>query len=408
MKTKPSRLSIARAASFRWVPLAVVLGIGGANLLVFAGVRTRDPRQDRARADALFARTPLVRLQLEIAPSNIARLDRRPRDYVPLSVREGDRVYTDVAAHLKGSAGSFRPVHGKAGFTLHFDWFEASDYFHGLRKFQLNNSVQDATYLSELVCNELFNAAGVPAPHMTHALVELNRRRLGLYVLKESIEKEFLSRHFDHPRGNVYGQPGGCDVTDPIQRTEGRGPLDYAELKALAAAAREPDPARRVKRLEQTLDVDRFLSFMAMEVMLCHWDGYTLARHNYRLYHDLSTGRVVFLPHDLDQVLGNPNLPIAPHANGLIAQAVLRTPELRARYLQRVSTLFTHLFQVPALTRRIQTRAARLSSALDPVDPRLAREVERNAHGLEQRFVNRARNLARQLGAPPPAAPGTR
>ena len=30
---------------------------------------------------------------------------------------------------------------------------------------------------------------------------------------------------------------------------------------------------------------DRFLSFLATEVMLCHWDGYALNRNNFRVYH---------------------------------------------------------------------------------------------------------------------------
>ena len=64
---------------------------------------------------------------------------------------------------------------------------------------------------------------------------------------------------------------------------------DRAALEALADAALETDVAKRWPRLEQALDVDRFVDFMAMEVMVGHRDGYCLARNNYRVYHDLDS-----------------------------------------------------------------------------------------------------------------------
>jgi len=85
----------------------------------------------------------------------------------------------DVALHLKGSAGSFRPVDDKPGLTLILSRGESGGRFHGLRKFHLNNSVQDPTYLSEAVSGGLFRAAGVPAARAAHAVVELNGRKLG-------------------------------------------------------------------------------------------------------------------------------------------------------------------------------------------------------------------------------------
>ena len=51
-----------------------------------------------------------------------------------------------------------------------------------------NNSVQDSTYLSEKICREMFEAAGVPSPRAGHAVVEFDGRLLGLYVLVEGID----------------------------------------------------------------------------------------------------------------------------------------------------------------------------------------------------------------------------
>jgi hypothetical protein len=65
-----------------------------------------------------------------------------------------------------------------------------------LDKIHLNNSVQDRSYLTEILCGDLFLAAGVPAARGTHARVFLNGRDLGLYGLKEGFDQSFLRRHF--------------------------------------------------------------------------------------------------------------------------------------------------------------------------------------------------------------------
>src|SRR5262249_51556282 len=160
---------------------------------------------------------------------------------------------------------------------------------------------------------------------VSHAFVELNGKKLGLYQLKESFNEDFLARYFKRTDGNLYGQPGNGDVTEPLERVQGAGENTHADLRLLARAAHEPNAANSWEQLQRVLDVDRFLSFMAMEVMLCHWDGYTFGVHNYRVYHDMDAGKFVFFPHDTDQMLGDSNLAIMPQPAGLIAQAVLRT-----------------------------------------------------------------------------------
>ena len=143
----------------------------------------------------VFANGIVHRFQIEIAPSDLAVLRHSSRKYVPALLREGKEVYK-VGLHLKGSTGSFRGLDDKPGLTLELGRFVPGQRFHGLRKIHLNNSVEDPSYLNELLGGELFRDAGVPAPRVGHAVVELNDRRLGLYVLKEGFTEDFLALHF--------------------------------------------------------------------------------------------------------------------------------------------------------------------------------------------------------------------
>ena len=384
-----------------WLLLAAIATALVLPSQAIAAKSTKDTlRKNRAAADELFNRgTPLI-LRIEIPDSGMKSLRQDARKYVPATIHEGLDTYTNVQLHLKGSAGSYRGVDDKPGLTLKLDSGEGENAFHGLGRFHLNNSVQDPTYLSEAICGEIFRKAGVPAPRAAHALVELNGRRLGLYVLLETIDRDFLSSYFKKTRGNVYGQPGGADITEPLQRMAGDGEITREDLKALAAAVQENNPDQLAAKLDAVLDVDRYLSFMALEVMLCHWDGYTFAAHNYRVFHDEASRKMVFIPHDLDQLLGDASVPMIPGANGSVSQAILRTPKLRARYVERFGQIFTNQFVVSELTNRIHKMVAKLAPALKAYDREIGNEFPDRSESLKERIVSRAQQLTQQLGAP--------
>src|SRR5205807_8898946 len=164
-------------------------------------------------------------------------------------------------------------------------------------------------------------------------VVTVNGRRRGLYYLKEGYDRFFRKRHFTSADGNLYDGGFLRDLDQPLQLLSGKGDVkNHADLKALVAAAREGNPAKRFQRLEKLLDLDRFLSFLALEVITWDWDGYPLNRNNYRVYHDPRRDKIIFIPSGMDQMFGNPGGPLLPGFQGLIARALMETPEGRRRY----------------------------------------------------------------------------
>jgi hypothetical protein len=174
---------------------------------------------------------------------------------------------------------------------------------------------------------------------VAHARLRLNGRDAGLYVLKEGFDKKFLARHFIAAEGNLY-DGGFCQEIDgDLERDEGQGPDDHADLRALRDACQAPDTELRWKQLDQLLDVDAFLAFTALELMTCHWDGYCLNRNNYRLYFDPTSHQAHFFPHGMDQMFGDPGASILEWPGALVAAAVMQNPEWRTRYRQRLRAL---------------------------------------------------------------------
>jgi hypothetical protein len=278
----------------------------------------------------------------------------RPRGRA--TVTEGGRRYTNVSVQLKGFT-TYRSIDDRPSLTLKFDRRAVGQAFHGLTKISLNNSLQDPTRLNELVSRELFEAAGVPVPRAFHALVKLNERDLGLYVLTEGYDEIFLARYFFRTGGTLYEGGTLQDIDSSPRPSSGRAHVEDAALAQLLAATREPDPEKRFRALSQILDMERFLSMTAMETILCHSDSYSMNRNNYRFYRDPATGRFVFMPHGMDRVLGTHrsglDLSIVPPQLGMVTRAVLSTTPGRAQYLDRLGTLLTNVFQPVHVCARI-------------------------------------------------------
>ena len=348
-----------------------------------------------ARPDnGLFVDGAVWRIKLEVAPEGLRSLRSNPRLYVHATLREGTNTLREVAVRLKGSS-SFQPVDAKPSLTINCGRFKAGLRFRGLSKFHLNNSFEDPSYLNEKLGSELFSAAGVPAPRVCHAIVELNGRRLGLYVLKEGFAEEFLARHFQRTNGNLYEPQAGVapDVTGRMTRNSGDGPDNYVDLRRLADAGAQ-DVSLRWRALGETLDVDRFLTFMAMEVLSGHRDGYCLARNNYRIYRESVTGRFVFLPDGMDQLFGRADFPLEPHMAGVVGKAVLETREGRSTYRKRLAQVFTNCFDVAALTSRVRGWSGSIAPHLTRAE---ARALRREADDLSKRMQERVLYVRREL-----------
>ena len=354
-------------------------------------------------SDKLFADPQIRKLKINISPPELERLREDNRRYVRCDLTEnGELIYKSVAIKLKGAAGSFREIDDRPALTLNMDRFNKRQTFHALEKFHLNNSVQDESYLHELLCSELFRAAGQPAPRVTHARVWLNGRDVGVYVLKEAFDKRFLKRHFADATGNLYDGGFLQDLDVDLEKDAGDGPDDRSDLVALREACADSDRESRWERVGKLVDIDKFIDFMALELMTGHWDGYTQSNNNYRLYFDPSTGRAHFLAHGMDQVFGDAGFPILSYPSSIGASAVMRNPIWRAKFRDRLQ-LFLPLFVPPTrLVNRVEDLHQRLLPVFKEMGDEQANTFSERVGELKQRLVDRAVSLQEQVKLPDP------
>lgn len=364
------------------------------------GRQARFPEPGTASPEgAKFLPEALLPIALEIEPTAIELLRSHPREAVRATLQSGHDVPVPVSLRLKGSTGSFRTIDDKPSWTITFTADHPDQRLHGLRRIYLNNAVEDPTYLHEQLGSEIFRAQSIPAPRVGHARVRLNGKPLGIYVLKEGFTVDFLARHFARSDGILCDNDEGSDVDQPLHRNLPPGirssVADQTHLASdLAEAAKEPDLQRRWERFQAVLDLDRFLTFTVLEVMLGHRDGYGLARNNFRLYRDPGAGRWTFLPDGMDQLFGLASFPWKPHMSGLVAAALLETPDGRRAYASRFVERMDDVFRNPAPSQRVERLAAALRPHLSWTE-RIA--FDREVRGLQERMILREQDLRKQI-----------
>jgi spore coat protein H len=360
----------------------------------------------RAPGAEIFDNKTVLPIRIQISSNEMARLRRNDREAVRATVWEGTNVWHDVALHVKGAAGSRRGIDDKPALTLNFQKYVPDQRFHGLKKIHLNNSVQDGSYLCENICGELYRKAGIAAARVTYATVELNGRKRGFYVVKEGFTKDFLAMHFKDNDGNLYDGGFLREVTEQLERDiDGdNGPRDWSDLKALVKAAQVPEPFVRFQEMSKVLDVDRFATYCALQIMTWDWDGYLMNRNNYRVYHDPNTGKMVFLPHGMDQMFWETThfpLPRPNHRfNGLIANRFIETPQGKKLYLERFGQVFSNVFQIEMLTNRV-------NELTELIRPYMSNTNDYNNQAKRIRDLIRSQhaNFVRRLNEPEPKPP---
>ena len=349
---------------------------------------------------------PVLHWEVQVRRADLAKLrnsggpwNRENNPDSSATVRAGGQVWTNVAIHLKGAAGSFRPVDDLPALTLNFGKLQDGQTCEGHRKLHLNNSVQDASRLDEILASEMYLQSGLPTPRATRALVSLNGRYLGIYVLKGGWDKAFLKQHFGSSKGNFYDSGFLKDLDTNLERDSGEGAPDWSDLIALRQSLAVPDPAERLQRVSRHLDIDRIATLGALQILLDDWDGYLRNRNNYRVYHVPASDRLVLMPHGMDQLWRSPRGSFSPPLSSLLGQRLFSIPAMADRLTHRMRELTNTVFRpqfVDGVFSNAQSRLrerlvlegreAELPPVQRAVDSTLQRTRQRMAAFVSQRY----------------------
>ncbi len=270
--------------------------------------------------------------------------------------------------HRKGSFGSVST--SKPSLNIKFDGV-IDQKLAGLGHIVLNNAKQDPSLLNEHMAYEIYRRAGLAAPLTAHGLVQLNGKTLGLYVIKENIDKDFLARSFGkaNKQGNLYKAPLHTDFVDANKMTlknEKEEKRSRADLIAVAKALRDSPDSAFEANVSKGLNIEQFMSALAIDAIIQHRDGPLFIPNNYYIYDNPADNRFVLVPHGADYLFRTdyfndaltdpyqPKLdPFTKNKGIFFMDRARKLPALEAKFHSLVGTHIRTAWDPPTLLARI-------------------------------------------------------
>ena len=335
--------------------------------------------KDKPDYKFVFENDDILSFHITVNREDWLKMWDRPFKYVKCTIKFGDEVYQDVGLRFKGNSSS--SVGGlKKSYKFKFDEFDKKQCFHGFKKLNFSNGFKDPSLLREKLAYDLFKVAGVPASRATFAKLyltipgEYDEEYIGFYTLVEQVDKVFLEDRFGDIEGCLFKGEGMSDLIyrgDDPKRYErdyeaklSKKQRDYSVLIRFIKMLNETPEERFPFEIENTFNVETFLSWLAVNTLLSNLDSYAGTGHNYYLYFNKGTGKFEFIPWDLNEAFGNFQMGSAqemmeldiyePYAKPkLLIERILRVPKFKERYIEKIKTLMDDSFQQSAMYSKI-------------------------------------------------------
>ncbi|KAI8991448.1 coth protein-domain-containing protein [Mycotypha africana] len=264
---------------------------------------------------------------------------------------------------------------------------QAKDDISGFRKLKLRSTVTDPSYMRDYLTSDMLRAANQPATRGSYVRVFLNGRPIGLYTIMEKYDDTWLKNEFNagnkYKNGIFYEGEGGTGDKRADLSYKGDNATDYAgsaysiaeksdsgddSLNDLIAfikfinqqlefqkSANQTSLNATVTDWESHLDVEGFLTCMALDFLQGSWDAYLQNTNNYFLYKSPERNRFIYINWDYDYTMGSGPVSMKKISLGNYNEyggvktrplmvALLNVPYYRALFERRLSDLITNIY----------------------------------------------------------------
>eukprot|EP00833_Pecoramyces_ruminatium_P014954 jgi/Orpsp1_1/1188986/evm.model.d7180000068673.1 len=179
----------------------------------------------------------------------------------------------------------------------------------GRKNIRIRPDPSDKSYLRSKLCCDIANRMGLPSVQAVYSRLYVNNEFWGLYTLMDSIKPSWIKQTFN---------PSAEEVTTLIQCKNGGMNLqlgsedkcvnandDYPNMSEFKEFVDYVSSATTTEEIEQVMDVDVFLKFMAMEWLIGSFDHFLVLGHNFYFYKRETDGKWIILEYDYDATFSN-------------------------------------------------------------------------------------------------------
>lgn len=371
------------------------------NVIVFVFTLSLSAQANFPENGPLFIDTVVPRIDITINPDTLVWIY--------------DNVYSDIEFHAKFvfNNGTIRDTIDNVGFRLRgntsrnskkksfkisFNKFTDGGKYYGVEKLNLNGEHNDPSIMRSKVMWDILRKLEIPAPRANHVQVYINGNYYGLYLNVEHIDEEFVLNRFGNKDGNLYKCTYPVDLnflgTDPNLYKYVSGDHraydlvtnqiadDYSDLATFIDVLNRTSQDNLVCKLDELFNTYDYLKVMAADIFCGNWDGYIFNKNNFYLYNNKATGKMEYIPYDLDNTFGIDWFGIDWGLRNIYSwekdgnprplyTRLMANPELRTQFTYYAKKLIENTIDIDSLIQSIEVRKNRIAQyvAGDPFYP---------------------------------------
>lgn len=228
------------------------------------------------------------------------------------SVEINGEVFDSVGVRYKGNS-TYNANQIKNPFNIKLDYVIDDQTIEGYGTLKLANVAKDPSFVREVLSYEIARKY-FPAGGSNYANVYVNGSHLGLYTSDQSVDKFFMQNNFGSDentrvKGELTSSGGGTPSGGVWEYfgTDSASYANYYDMKSDYGWDELIDFLDILNNnnedVEEVLNIDRHLWFLAFSNLLVNLDGPINNPQNYYLYKD-DNGRFNPIPWDLNESFG--------------------------------------------------------------------------------------------------------
>jgi len=265
---------------------------------------------------------------------------------------------------LKHHGYSSRELFRK-NYALEFE--SATDPYFVRKNIIISGQETDPTMLKSVLSNYLFEQAGLITFQLQPIIFFINGESQGLYFVYEPINEEFFEKR--NVKINELYKGVNCNAylsfTENKEIRNGfekRFPEDdnYYSLEHFIKLSYFEKGDKFIAHVEKYFNVEKYLSYMALSVLTCSWDG---VFHNYYLYQNTQSNKFEIVPWDLDRGFEFENDATAFPGKSDLLNKLLEYPKYKELYKHICLELLDGCFSEKNMTNQIALATETISEA---------------------------------------------
>ena len=226
-----------------------------------------------------------------------------PSYRIPAIVELNGITYDSVGVRYKGNSTFCIPNdegNPKVPYNLDMNYWISGQKIMNYKKLKLANAFLDATFCREYISSEIYQNY-LPSPEVNLLKLNVQGNYLGLYANTESINKQFLEKHFGEKNGALFkcdnadvfcGNNNNNNATEPNLSWLGSDSTTYYDTYTIKSDYGWQQLLELINtlnynpnQLDSILNVDRVLWAFAVNTVIANFDTYNgYYVHNYYLY----------------------------------------------------------------------------------------------------------------------------